>query len=199
MMEPVRPAAAWGGVVAVAALLCAVPAGAEPGPAPEPVFHVGDTFVWEHEGEQWTEEVVAVEGDLITWKASNGDMVETSANFVMPPRRFDQEAYGEGGTEVIESEGALFPLEAGKRLSVRFRYLPEGAEESRLCTVGGSETTTVPAGTFETIKVTCQEVNRTKIWHYAPDIGMFVSYLNSHRYEPNTPRVLVSFTRVDGG
>jgi hypothetical protein len=198
MSETVCTPAVRGGAIALVALIATAAGSTEPG-LPQPSYHVGDTFVWEHDGEQWTEEVVAIEGDLITWKASNGDVVATPANFVLPAQSFDQEEHGEGGTEMIESEGELFPLEAGKRLSIRFRYLPERIEESRHCTVGGTETKTVPAGTFETIRVTCQEVNRTKIWHYAPEIGTFVSYLNSHRYEQNTPRVLVSFARAGGG
>lgn len=198
MLERIGPRA-LGSLTAMVALLAAGAASTEPRPVQEPVYRVGDTFVWEHDGEQWTEEVIAVEGDLVTWKASNGDLLETPANFVLPARAFDQEEYGQGGSELIESEGELFPLETGKRLNIHFRYLPQGVEERRHCTVGATETTTVPAGTFETIRITCQEVNRTKVWHYAPAIGTVVSYLNSHRYEQNTPRVLVSFARAGGG
>ena len=60
----------------------------------------------------------------------------------------------------------------------------------------GMRTVYVPAGQFEAIKVSCQEVNRSKTWYYAPALGSHVYYLNIHRFDGGVAEELVAFERA---
>jgi hypothetical protein len=140
--------------------------------------------------------VIAVEGDLVTWQASNGDVVKTSANFILPPAEYHQEAYGSGRNEVVGADGAIFPLETGKWANLHIREEGDDEARPRFCRVGTWSEIEVAAGRFEVVEVSCQEPNRTKVWHYAPALGTVVRYLNSHRYERPVLQELVAMQRA---
>jgi hypothetical protein len=161
-----------------------------------PRYAIGDARTWSSDGVEWTETVVAVEGDLVTWEAGNGDVVTTSANFVLPPVEYHQQSYGTGHSEVVKADGAIFPLETGKW--VNLHILEDGDDEARtrFCRVGNWSELEVAAGRFEVVEVSCQELNRTKVWYYAPSIGTHVRYLNTHRYERTVSQDLVAFQRA---
>jgi hypothetical protein len=168
-------------------------------PIMAPVYAVGDKLTWQDGDRTWTEEVVAIEGDVVTWLSSNGDRVEGSTNFLMPARQFDEVEHGIGAYEVVEMVGEAFPLEAGKRVTIRYRRIdaPEDGLLSRSCTVFEPERVTVPAGTFEAVRINCQQLNRTKTWYYAPEIGSLVRYLNVHRWDGRNDHRLVAIERAE--
>jgi hypothetical protein len=172
-------------------------AGDRDGSLDMPSYAIGDTRTWSSHGVEWTETAIAVDGDLVTWEASNGDIVKTSANFVLPPAEYHQESYGSGRFEVVAADGDIFPLETGKWVNLHIRE--EGDEEpgTRFCRVGQWSEIEVPAGRFEAVEVSCQELNRTKVWYYAPAIGTFVRYANTHRYERTVTQDLVAFHRAE--
>jgi hypothetical protein len=161
-----------------------------------PRYAIGDARTWSSDGVEWTETVVAVEGDLVTWEAGNGDLVTTSADFVLPPVEYHQQSYGTGHSEVVKADGGIFPLETGKW--VNLHILEDGDDEARtrFCRVGNWSELEVAAGRFEVVEVSCQELNRTKVWYYAPSIGTHVRYLNTHRYERTVSQDLVAFQRA---
>jgi hypothetical protein len=160
-----------------------------------PSYAVGDSRTWSSDGTEWTETVIAVEGDLATWQASNGDIVKTSANFVLPPVEYHQQRYGSGSSEVVQADGDIFPLESGKWVNLHIRENGEEAR-TRFCRVGSWSEIEVAAGRFEVVEVSCQELNRTKVWYYAPTIGTFVRYANTHRYEGTVTQDLVAIHRA---
>jgi len=161
-----------------------------------PRYAIGDARTWYSDGTEWTETVIAVEGDLVTWEASNGDIVKTSANFVLPPVEYHQQSYGSGGNEIVEADGDIFPLESGKWVNLHIREDGDDDARTRFCRVGQWSEIEVAAGRFEVVEVSCQELNRTKVWYYAPAIGTFVRYLNTHRYERTVAQDLVAIHRA---
>jgi hypothetical protein len=172
-------------------------AGDRAGRLDTPRYAVGDALTWQSDGVEWTETVIAVEGDLVTWKASNGDVVKTSANFVLPPVEYHQQSDGSGRYEIAQADGDIFPLESGKWINLRIRE--EGYDEARtrFCRVGDWSELEVAAGRFEVVEVSCQEANRTKVWYYAPVVGTFVRYVNRHRYERAVSQDLVAIHRAE--
>jgi hypothetical protein len=160
-----------------------------------PHYTVGDTLIWLSDGTEWSETVVAVEGDLVTWTASNGDIVKTSANFVLPPLEYHQQSYGSGRYEIVAADGGIFPLESGKWVNLQIRENEDEAR-ARFCRVGDWSEIEVAAGHFEVVEVSCQEANRTKVWYYAPAVGTFVRYVNTHRYERAVSQELVEIHRA---
>jgi hypothetical protein len=161
-----------------------------------PHYAIGDSRTWSSDGTEWTETVIAVEGDLATWEASNGDIVKTSANFALPPAEYHQESYGSGRSEVVQADGDIFPLETGKWINLQIREDGDEEPRTRFCRVGDWSELEVAAGRFEVVEVSCQELNRTKVWYYAPAIGTFVRYLNTHRYERSVTQDLVAIHRA---
>jgi hypothetical protein len=185
----------------LAAVLAAAPgqiaaAGEGGGSLDMPHYAIGDSRTWSSDGTEWTETVIAVEGDLATWEASNGDIVKTSANFVLPPAEYQQESYGSGHSEVVQADGEIFPLETGKWINLQIRDDGDEEARTRFCRVGDWSELEVAAGRFEVVEVSCQELNRTKVWYYAPAIGTFVRYLNTHRYERSVTQDLVAIHRA---
>jgi hypothetical protein len=170
-------------------------AGGQDGPLVMPRYFVGDARTWDTDGSEWTETVVAVEGDLVTWEASDGSIVKTSANFVLPPVEYREASHGSGRNEIVQADGDIFPLETGKWLNLHIREDGDEAR-TRFCRVGQWSEIDVPAGRFEVVEVSCQELNRTKVWYYAPAIGTFVRYLNTHRYERTVVQDLVAMQRA---
>jgi len=162
-----------------------------------PHYAVGDARTWHSDGMEGTETVIAVEGDLATGKASNGDVVKTSANFVLPPVEYHQQSDGSGRYEVAEADGDIFPLESGKWVNLRIREDGDDEARTRFCRVGDWSEIEVAAGRFEVMEVSCQEANRTKVWYYAPVVGTFVRYVNTHRYEGTVSQDLVAIHRAE--
>jgi hypothetical protein len=187
---------------ALVAILAAAPGkaaatGDRDGRLDMPRYAIGDARTWYGDGIEWTETVIAVEGDLVTWKASNGDVVKTSTNFVLPPVEYHQESYGSGGNEIVEADGEIFPLETGKWVNLHIREDGDDEARTRFCRVGRWSEIEVAAGRFEVVEVSCQELNRTKVWYYAPAIGTHVRYLNTHRYERTLSQELVAIHRAE--
>lgn len=157
-----------------------------------PHYSVGDQLTWRSDGTEWTETVTAVDGDLVTWKFSNGDVVKSSANFVLPAA----EGSGAGSYEVAEADGGIFPLKSGNWVNLRIRDSGDDAPRTRFCRVGDWSQREVAAGRFEVVEVSCQEANRTKVWYYAPAIGTYIEYINTHRYEGTVSQELVAIHRA---
>jgi hypothetical protein len=162
-----------------------------------PSYAIGDTRTWSSDGVEWTETVIAVDSDVVTWKASNGDVVKTSANFVLPPAEYHQQSYGSGRSEIVAADGAIFPLETGKWINLHIREEGDEEPQTRFCRVGQWSELEVAAGRFEVVEVSCQELNRTKVWYYAPAVGTYVRYVNTHRYERTVTEDLVVFQRAE--
>lgn len=164
-----------------------------------PSYSVGDKLVWRSEGRRsdWTETVIAVEEDLVSWKASNGDIVKTPTNFVLPPVAYQQVQHGTGGFEIVEMTGDLFPLKPGNWISVRLRKRDDAEEWTRFCQVGDWSEIDVTAGHFEVILVRCHEINRTKVWYYAPEIGTYVLYVNTHHIDGSESQELIAIDRAN--
>jgi hypothetical protein len=174
----------------------AAAAGDQDGRLDLPRYAIGDSRTWRSDGTEWTETVIAVDGDLVTWQDSNGGISTTSANFVLPPVEYSQAGSGSGRTEVVAADGAIFPLESGKWVNLHIRENGGDEARTRFCLVGQWSQIEVAAGRFEVVEVSCQEANRTKVWYYAPAVGTFVRYLNTHRYERTVSQELVAIHRA---
>ena len=172
------------------ATLTPVPAAATLAPARPPELQTGATFVFrQRDGEEVTSRVVAVDGADVTWEADNG-WTWTGKAFFWPVERWQSESAG-GSQEISGDPGALFPLMIGE--SVAYRVEGQSRDEQAgwslqgRCEVAAAEQISVPAGTFDTYKVVCEQGEdlsdpyRTRTWWYAPAIGHYVAQLHRTR------------------
>ena len=173
------------------------PAGLSPAPAAAAlapgrltVLERGATFVFRNRGgAEVTSRVIKVEGDDVTWQADNG-WTWTGKAFFWPVERWQSDSAG-GRQEISGDPRGLFPLMVGERVAYRYQGRSQaeraGWSGQGRCEVATAEQITVPAGTFDTYKVVCEQGEdlsdpyRTRTWWYAPAIGHYVAQLHRTR------------------
>ena len=198
-MKPAAIAATLGAALLIGACqsptptppaLTPAPAAAALPPARLPALQPGATFVFRKgNGEEITSRVVAVDGSDVTWQADNG-WTWTGKAFYWPVQSWQGEGAG-GSQEISGDPAALFPLMVGERVAYRYqgrsRAEQSGWSGQGRCNVAAAEQITVPAGTFDTYKVVCEQGEdlsapyRTRTWWYAPEIGHYVATLHQTR------------------
>jgi hypothetical protein len=172
------------------AQLSPAPAAAALAPGRLPVLESGATFVFRKpDGAEVSSRVLAVEGDDVTWQSDNG-WTWTGKAFFWPVERWQSESAG-GSQEISGDPRALFPLTVGERVAYRYHGRRQdqqaGWSGQGRCEVAAAEQITVPAGTFDTYKVVCEQGEdlskpyRIRTWWYAPAIGHYVATLHQTR------------------
>lgn len=182
-----------------------------------PVVKEGDTWTYQttdvqtqQKNDAQTFTVVRLEGDRIILQ-SGGDTLTFTAdwNFVETKR---------GALQTNAADPYLprfqFPLEPGKTWELTFRAVGFGGtrqfRQQWKVTVEGTETITVPAGTFETIRLrqegfyNCSSGcnysgRRSSTYWYAPAVGREVKEeieQLSPNFRDHSRRELISFTRT---
>ena len=164
--------------------------------AERPDLRKGDFFTYD---DDITHTVATVGKDRISWRIGNTFMYETSRDFVHPWLKWSTGTVA-WKTVVRNDIGDLWPLFVGKIQ----RYTLENElvstkkdheyEEEYDCWVPGTETITVPAGTFDTFVVACYrlivaKVYKTDIWYYAPKVGHVVKSIEEPT--PYSERIIV--------
>jgi hypothetical protein len=157
---------------------------------------VGDTAIWQVGDEQRTHKVVAGENGVMSGASSDGCTWASKYDF--SPALEYANCNGYTGTQVISGEGSLFPMQVGAtaRWEIKGTNTTNGAYDNfRECTVKGTARVTVPAGTFDTYHVNCQERWRVRDFYVSPELQHSVIARNHHKGRNETEiRELVSFT-----
>jgi hypothetical protein len=175
-------------------------------PARVPVLEPGSSFVFRRgDGEEIVSRVVAVDGEDVTWEADDGWTWTGKAPF-WPVERWQGES-SEGSQEIRGDVSALYPLAIGEaaayRYSGRSTQQPAGWSGAGRCSVAAAERITVPAGTFDTFKIVCEQGEdlsdpyRVRTWWYAPAIGHHVATL--HRTRDGAIDQLEQLVRYEAG
>ena len=159
-------------------------------PAALPDLQPGASFTFrKNDGAEITSRVVAVDGSDTVWEGDNG-WSWTAKNFYWPVERW-QGASSQGAQEVTGDPDALFPLAVGRRAAYRYQGRstadPRGWSGRGRCSVAAAERITVPAGSFDTYKVVCEQGEDLddpyRVWTrwYAPALGHPVASLQQTR------------------
>jgi len=164
--------------------------GVELAPAAAPDLQPGASFTFrKNGGAEMTSRVVAVDGADVVWESDDG-WAWTAKNFYWPVERW-QSARSQGAQEVSGDHDALFPLAVGQRAA--YRYQGRSTADRRgwsgrgRCNVAAAERITVPAGTFDTYKVVCEQGEDLddpyRVWTrwYAPELGHLAAQLHQTR------------------
>jgi hypothetical protein len=191
---------AWHKLVFVALLLPAALSACRTTPldpalpsVPLPTYTVGDRFTFD---DGRTDEVVSVEGDWVGWRRSNGYSWTGHRDFIMPSRDWQNRTRIGHLHTLTSPHGTIWPLQSGRSTWFTYTTRTKGTDGSGKrtyayhwrCKVKAKETITVPAGTFETVPVTClRHSNMTgtfygeRTWYYAPRAGHYVLYVDDSR------------------
>lgn len=203
-----RSIAAMLGIAAVALGGCApevktAPASVELPPAEAKRFNVGDQWVYLVNGEPQTSTVTAVDGDVYSGANQSTGCEYQFIHAAYAPGPSWKNCSGSSGTQQITRTGSIFPMTVGATES----WAVSGSntkgdtwETTRNCEVKGTARVTVPAGSFDTYHVMCQDDWRVREWWFAPELGFSAISRNRHKTRAETTtRELQSFTPAVSG
>lgn len=167
-----------------------------------PHYETGDVFVW---SDGLVETVVRAGSDRVFWRDNNGTSFNAYPNFVIPPSSWDR-ASGPGSASISADAAKLWPFRETR--SVKFRVTttgPAGIEPERewQCKSQGKRKVTVPAGTFDTLVITCKrdpvvaDEWRYRTWFYAPAARHYVRRVD--RFEDDSVRAVGLVAIKPGG
>lgn len=159
-------------------------------PAEQPIRRVGDTTTWRYsDGTELTLETTAIDDETASTKTNTGCRSKSMRGFGPFLEQYKCTEDADKATRtftltVTSQEGSMFPLTVGSNASWSYRSTNhKGGSWSgkRTCSVEGTATVTVPAGTFPTFHVVCKNQWARLEWHYAPELGTNVTYRRSAR------------------
>lgn len=164
-----------------------------------PTLQQGDSFTFDTPMSTW--HVDAVKNGKVYWSGDHSGTQVTSLNPLFPALSWSSQVMGSGTRKIGNIHGTIFPLKEGGHVS--FQTIVTSSKASGLatfywsCTAVSSQQTTVPAGTFETVKVRCERQG-SGVWtfYYAPKIGYYVrvDHVDAASGQTSTRR-LVAFNR----
>ena len=168
-----------------------------------PAYAVGEAFTYD---DGRTDTVIASRGDKVTWRTGNGVIQQGYRNFLIPFFGW-QNRVRRSRSKITAKPDMLWPLATGKEQSFEVKQTITSNDgltsnefnQSWRCVVEGTEKVTVPAGTFDTYRISCfRYVPGTSFWrqtrtfNYAPAIGHYVVREDTYVSFPNRRRELVS-------
>ncbi len=177
--------------------------------AQKPRYRPGTTFIYSNGS--W-EKVVAADTENVTWENHRGYVSSGRADIIYRRTKWQTRA-AKGAREFVpakflleESASSLWPLKVGNEISFyeKGRWQPKGKLENIYstywqCMVEGTEKVSVPAGEFDTWKVSCSrfvspekahlgKVREMKTYYYAPELEHWVIEIKDYRYRKPTRR-----------
>jgi surface antigen len=166
--------------------------------APLPAFGEGDSYTFDHGSVRSVQQIA---GDDVFWPDEHQAQIVTKRDVLLPP---EEEALGNLRLHrALPASDVLFPLRPGSHVTFTTRMQQESAagmlpprEDAWSCTVGSATSAQTPAGSFDTLPVSCEADGGAVLrsFLYAPSIGYYVR--RESRDPDGVPRVatLVSYT-----
>lgn len=175
-------------------------------PAPLPIYKVGDRFLYDDGS---TEEVVAIEGERVTWRQRDGGSFDRYRNLALPKLAWES-TERQGTAQVSAAVDTLWPLAVGQEAAfaekVEATDKADGTTRSyahgQRCWVDGTENLTVPAGNYDTYRIVCERSDSSwspraraqrQIWYYAPVLGHYVMAAQDRDRDDPKVRRLVAY------
>ncbi|MEL6999445.1 MAG: hypothetical protein AAFP68_14370 [Pseudomonadota bacterium] len=174
-----------------------LPVSAKLDPMPLRIPVVGDTKVWKVGDEQLTRVTVAVNGASQNVEGSDGCSFTEDPGFAPGPVWAGCPDFTDGSQSYVKS-GEIYPLAIGQKVSYAVKgqnVSGDNWETTRNCTVLETVKVTVPAGSFDTFHVSCNDQFTNRDFYVSPDLGTTV-LIRRHRKSRNETKMfeMVSFT-----
>lgn len=175
--------------------------GPELAPAPLPRYAVGRSFAFD-DGRRET--VLRVRGELLTWRKNRFSTAVAYRNFLIPSLSWESRTR-KSRSRITAPARMLWPLRVGNDQRFEVTQIVEAKGDARprggkarsefkhswRCVVERTERLTVPAGTFDTYRISCFRYRpgttiwrQTRIYHYAPRVGHFISRQDIYASRP---------------
>lgn len=166
-----------------------------------PNYRPGDTWTWQlPSGTQLIDRITDVADDgTLTAESSvtKGCIVTLNREIYGPASRLSN-CSGTSYTQTMTQQGNLFPLRVGNRASwsvLRTSQSGDVDQYDDTCEVIDTANVTVPAGTYDTFVIRCENQTRQREYYFAPEIGSAVIYRRTSQSSGIRTELLVSFQR----
>lgn len=171
------------------------------GPAPLPVYSVGDTYVFDSPRETWT--ITQVTEEKVAWESDLGGTRQTTVDPLLPSLRSAAPEIGAVTRIITEKQGDLWPLVVGNEttfvVAAGMDQPPYSQSLRWSCRVVGTNLVTVPAGSFNAYKVACARSDGLRLnTYHAPAVGYFVRREVSTAENQGQARSLVAYKNGTG-
>lgn len=176
------------------------PTSAELAPVAERRAVVGDSFTWvNNRGETLTGTFTSVDDQYLTGESSNGCKWRDRRNSFAPGAEWSN-CDGSTGTQRSKRlGGSIFPLQVGSSESWEYsgsNNKGDNWSSTRECSVVGTAKVTVPAGSFDTYHVRCEDEWWVREWYVRED-GVSVQGSRTRKVgaaDRNTSWQMIDFT-----
>ena len=152
-------------------------------PAQPPIYEIGKKTVWRmKDGSEITYETTDIEDTTITGRGSDGCIYSFRKDGFGRATRWEN-CSGSTGTHRLSRSGNMYPLQVGNTES--WKYTGKNTKGDswsgmRECEVKGTAHVTVPAGSFDTYHVVCEEKGWKRYeWHYSPKLRRTVTSIQA--------------------
>ena len=148
-------------------------------PMPQPERNVGYEWAAMKNGQEYVTTIVSEEGDMWTWKDSDGCSYTDDKTRFAPAVRWENCHSSSDGTQAVALKGDVWPLEVGKNWIYTFSGSDVDGntwQGERKCTVeGATKIRTVP-GYHSTYKVVCRDPWNFRTFYISPTKETTVYY-----------------------
>ena len=170
-------------------------------PMPKPVVAVGDTWHALKDGKEFKREIVAVNGDMMSARESDGCEFTAMAWGFAPGATWSNcKPFTDGTQKITAAKGEIWPLAVGKT----FSYDVTGSNSAgntwsgtRKCSVPETARITTVSGQYDAFKVVCEDPWTRRTWYVAPAAETTVHFTR-YRKRQNETTVLEFIKREKG-
>ncbi len=158
------------------------PPKAQLAPAESRNYSVGDKWIWQKsDGSQQTNEIIQLSGSIMTIQTSAGCTYRTHLGAFSPALSW-KNCSSNDGQHSVQRSGNIFPLEIGK--TERWKYNGQNAKGDtwsgvRKCTVKEAVNISVPAGNFDTYRVSCSDNSARREFYFSPRLKTVVANIRT--------------------
>lgn len=160
---------------------------------------VGDRYVFERrDGSKTSSVVTGVTADFVTLEIDNGCIYTAKKNTFAPYAEWKNCGGSSGAQDSTRNGNSIFPMTIGSSESWNFIGTDnqgDGWENTRVCEVVGAVNMTVPAGSFDTYHVRCEDKWWVQEWFMNAD-GVAVQWARTTKAgssDKNRSAKMVSF------
>lgn len=159
-------------------------------PMEQPGKNVGAVWKYQQGGEIKDSILVAMTETEDTWRESDGCEYTQLGNGFAPSSRWTGCGTSDG-TQQVTVDGSIWPLQVSAEVSYDFsgrNKFGDSWKGTRNCVVKEEVRVTVPAGTFDTFHVVCNDPWRSRDWYVSPELGTTVLYVQRHKQRNEVQR-----------
>jgi len=151
----------------------------------QPMYEAGDIYAYSN---GMIEKIVAVDGEIVIRETNRGVHTVSHRNFILPA--ISWRSSSRSVRSAIDTPAdALWPNIFGEEIyfatHTRMRAANRPDQETNFiekwrCMLTGTETVSVAAGTFDSLRIVCRLLNQSarlpkeQVWFFAPEVGHYV-------------------------